>query len=93
MPYLYRMQTIRITGFLLLSVLALRSAAQEPEYLHPHASGKGWHPLFDKSLSNAIFPDSVWTVSDGVLTASKDESIWSAHLFPEHYDQGIEVIC
>jgi hypothetical protein len=78
MPYLYRMQTIKITCFVLFSALALRSAAQEPEYLHPNTAGKGWHPLFDKSLSNAIFPDSVWSVTDGVLTATKDESIWSA---------------
>lgn len=78
MPYLYRMQTIKITCLLLFSALAMRSAAQKPEYLHPNTSGKGWHPLFDKSLSNAIFPDSVWTLADGVLTASKDESIWSA---------------
>src|ERR1700691_5051360 len=77
MLYLYYMQTIKITCLLLLSALALRSAPQEPEYLHPNTSGKGGRPLFAKSLSNAIFPDRVWSVADGVLTATKDESIWS----------------
>lgn len=34
-------------------------------------------------LSNAIYPTGVWTVSDGVLTASKDECIWSKDEFDD----------
>ncbi|MDR0866333.1 MAG: DUF1080 domain-containing protein [Candidatus Symbiothrix sp.] len=37
----------------------------------------GWKPLFGADFSDATYNKAVWTVSDGVLTASKDESIWS----------------
>ena len=37
----------------------------------------GWQPLFAADLSNAAYPEGVWTVDNGVLTASQDQSIWS----------------
>lgn len=77
------MQKIKLSCLLFLSAWCLRSAAQEPEYIHPHTAGKGWHPLFDKHLSNAIFPDSVWSVTDGILTATKDEAIWSEKAYDD----------
>jgi hypothetical protein len=41
-------------------------------------SAKGpWKPLFAPDLSDAECDRTVWTVSDGVLTASEDQSIWS----------------
>src|SRR4029079_6238087 len=40
-------------------------------------SGAGWMDLFKADLSNAVFEKNVWTVSDGVITASKDEALWS----------------
>jgi len=40
-------------------------------------SDEGFKPLFATDLSNAIAPKDVWTVEDGVLTASKDEAIWT----------------
>ncbi|MGZ8895888.1 MAG: 3-keto-disaccharide hydrolase [Candidatus Aminicenantales bacterium] len=43
------------------------AAPQEPQ----------WTDLFAADLSNAIFPAGVWTVSDGVLTASEDQAIWT----------------
>jgi len=36
-----------------------------------------WEPLFDKELSNAIYPEGVWTCEDGVLTASEDQCIFT----------------
>ncbi len=42
-----------------------------------HPDSSTWQDLFKPDLSNAIFPEGVWTVEDGVLTASKDEAIWS----------------
>ena len=44
---------------------------------HPDISEAGWTNLFNSDLSNAIFPKGIWTVSDGVTTASKDEALWS----------------
>ena len=42
---------------------------------HPN-SGK-WPDLFAPDLSNAMFPQGVWTCEDGVLTASEDQAIWT----------------
>jgi len=44
---------------------------------HPNTSGAGWTNLFKADLSNAIFEKGVWTVNEGVFTASKDEALWS----------------
>lgn len=43
--------------------------------IHP-SSGK-WPNVFEADLSNAIYPEGVWTVADGVLTASEDQAIWT----------------
>ena len=51
--------------------------AQENYDTHPNTSGEGWANLFNDNLSNAIYPEGVWSVSDGVITASKDEALWS----------------
>jgi hypothetical protein len=36
-----------------------------------------WQPLFTDDLSNADYPSGVWTVEDGVITASEDQAIWT----------------
>jgi len=43
------------------------AAPQEPQ----------WADVFAADLSNAEFPAGIWTVSDGVLTASEDQAIWT----------------
>lgn len=43
-----------------------------------NSGGKNeFRPLFAKDLSNASYPAGVWSVEDGVLTATEDKSIWS----------------
>lgn len=42
---------------------------------HPDTSR--WESLFTADLANADKSEGVWTVSDGVLTASKDQAIWT----------------
>lgn len=42
---------------------------------HPN-TGK-WQSLFADDLSNTVKPEGVWTVTDGVLTASEDQAIWT----------------
>ncbi len=39
-------------------------------------SGK-WQSLFTDDLSNADYPAGVWTIDNGVITASEDQCIWS----------------
>ncbi len=43
--------------------------------VHPNVAN--WPDLFKPDLSNAIFPQGIWTVADGVLTASEDQAIWT----------------
>ena len=59
----------------LVSSLVLVAAEDLPLQSHPDSSG--WKNLFDDTLSNARFPKGVWTVADGVMTASEDQAIWS----------------
>jgi hypothetical protein len=37
----------------------------------------GWQPLFTNDLSNADFPVGVWSIEDGVITATEDQCIWT----------------
>jgi hypothetical protein len=46
-----------------------------PPKAHPNISQ--WQDLFAADLSNATYPDGVWTFEDGVLTASEDQVIWT----------------
>lgn len=57
-----------VPGLLAFALCLPASLAQTP----------GFAPLFKADLSNATFPDEVWTRGeDGVLTASKDQIIWT----------------
>lgn len=50
-----------------------------PPRSHPDVSG--WPVLFASDLSNAAIPDSVWTIENGVLTASEDQNIWTEKVY------------
>lgn len=54
--------------------------AVEPKS-HPDSSS--WKNVFAPDLSNATFPAGVWTVADGVLTASKDQCIWTKEQYKD----------
>ncbi len=61
-----------------LAASCLTLSAEEPATatsVHPDSSK--WEPLFKEDLSNAKAPEGVWSVTGGVLTATKDEAIWS----------------
>lgn len=59
----------------LRQMLARLRGGQGERPLHPDTSE--WEGLFTADLSNAAKPEGVWTVSDGVLTASEDQAIWT----------------
>ncbi|RRA99754.1 3-keto-disaccharide hydrolase [Larkinella rosea] len=44
---------------------------------HPDTSGNDWKPLFAADLSDAGFPKGIWSVENGVLTATQDIPIWT----------------
>ena len=46
-----------------------------------HRDSSNWGDLFAPDLSNATFPKGVWSVDDSVLTASKDECIWTKKIY------------
>jgi hypothetical protein len=62
-----------IATLAVLSVLTSFAAA-EPK-AHPDTTG--WEMLFTGDLSDAMFPKGVWSVTDGILTASEDQCIWT----------------
>jgi len=62
-----------VGGSLLLSSCSQNLAV--PPKTHPKVSS--WNNLFAPDLSNATYPEGVWTFEDGILTASKDEAIWT----------------
>ncbi len=71
---------MRKFAFVALSCLFLFvscSSSRKVPTTHPNTTGKGWHLLFNDGLSNAIYPKGVWTVQDGIITASKDEALWT----------------
>jgi hypothetical protein len=36
-----------------------------------------WKPLFTDDLSNAEYPAGVWSIEDGVITATEDQCLWT----------------
>ena len=66
-----------LAGFL----FALNVYAQIPPEKHPDANAQGWADLFNADLSNAIYPDGIWSVTNGELTATEDQHIWSARVY------------
>ncbi len=71
------MQKIMVLCFAFVFAINYYLSAQVSYDKHPNTSGAGWTNLFHTDLSDAIFEKEVWTVSDGVFTASKDEALWS----------------
>ncbi|MEP7141867.1 MAG: DUF1080 domain-containing protein [Ferruginibacter sp.] len=71
------MKIFKLFMFLLSGITGLQSFAQDTGYIHPNTLEKGWKDVFVKDLSNGIFPKGVWSNSNGILTATKDEAIWS----------------
>jgi hypothetical protein len=73
-----RSLVIVITGLALGISLACKQT-QEPTLSAPTAAHQEPQSteLFAPDLSNAEFPAGIWTVSDGVLTASEDQAIWT----------------
>lgn len=74
------MRTRILCAALLLAAAAsnAQDALKDPNATLTHPDTTGWDSLFAADLSDAVKPKGVWTVEDGVLTASKDEAIWSA---------------
>jgi hypothetical protein len=58
----------------MILALSLQQLAAQST-VHPESAD--WDDLFTKDLSNAEFPTGIWTCTDGILTASEDQCIWT----------------
>ncbi len=66
---------LTLLAFALLATLAACAADTLPPKAHPDSAK--WDNLIAPDLANAEFPQGIWYVEAGALTASKDEAIWS----------------
>lgn len=64
-----------ISASLITCGVSCSQTIQIPPQTHPQSNH--WQPLFEPDLSNAIYPEGVWTIEKGVLTASQDNNIWT----------------
>lgn len=60
-------------------IFVASGAAAAEQAISPgqHPDTSDWKPLFEPDLSNADYPEGVWTFEDGILTASEDQNIWT----------------
>ncbi len=75
---------MRKKSFLVISLLVTVISgivAQGPALNHPGTTGPGWADLFKADLSDGIFPRGVWRSNDGIITAAKDEALWSRKVY------------
>jgi hypothetical protein len=66
--------------FIVITVLSscLLSCYTKPELpLSDHPDSESWEDLFLADLSNAIYPDSVWSFENGEFTATEDQFLWT----------------
>ena len=68
---------------LFFAAIVVKADAQEAEYLHPDTHSAGWTNLFNDQLTNANYPAGVWSVTNGVITATKDEALWTGKAYDD----------
>jgi hypothetical protein len=61
-------------GLMLLMIVQVQISFSQTK-VHPESAK--WNDLFAKDLSDAEFPAGIWTFTDGILTASEDQCIWT----------------
>jgi hypothetical protein len=61
---------------LLLSVFCIVAACCGSTFAE-HPDSSTWPTLFDQELSDTIAPPGVWSWTDGVLTATEDQALWT----------------
>jgi hypothetical protein len=61
---------------LLCALAGCRSMVAE-DTVGTHPDSSGWDALFSPDLSNADDAAGVWSVSNGVMTASQDQAVWT----------------
>jgi hypothetical protein len=68
---------VLLVGLALVGSPACRKAEEPAAPATRSPQEPQWTGLFAADLSDAEFPAGIWTVADGVLTASEDQAIWT----------------
>lgn len=66
---------------ILVVILIFLNTSSFTQNTYPNTHTKGWKNLFGKSLEEAQFNSTIWKDSSGILTATKDECIWSKEMY------------
>jgi photosystem II stability/assembly factor-like uncharacterized protein len=61
-------------------------------YEHPEADAADFVPLYAPDLSNTIHPAGIWSNTDGVLTATEDQCLWSKEQYKD-FVLDLEFMC
>ncbi len=67
-----------------LLILAILQACGGPRLAIPpasHPDSSRWPELFTSDLSNASFPEGIWSFDNGILTATEDQCIWTKKVY------------
>ena len=67
------MKTLYVFLLAMLPIAILPTAGQHNE--------SGWVDLLEPELSNAIYTEGVWSMEDGILTATEDINLWSSKVY------------
>ena len=69
---------IRLLILVCVSLMSISVLSQNIDLpLRSHPDSKSWEELYKADLSNAYFPEGIWSYSDGILTAIEDQCIWT----------------
>lgn len=64
-----------LLAFVTLLTISCKMQPDYPPAAHPNSTG--WNDLFKSDLSNAIFPEGVWSYENGEFTAAEDQFLWT----------------
>ena len=73
------MKTQQYFSFInLIFFIVLASCQSQSKYpLTDHPASESWQSLFETDLSNAIFPEGIWSYENGEFTATEDQFLWT----------------
>jgi len=59
----------------ILFFVSCKSQQEIPPTVHPNSTS--WQELFNDDLSNAIYPEGIWSYQNGEFTATEDQFLWT----------------
>jgi hypothetical protein len=57
--------------------LGIAACAAEPAAKEKHPDSAKWQDLLGAGMSDSVSPKGVWSITDGVMTATEDQAIWT----------------